>query len=272
MPAPFAAAFVLALQAPAASPFTGTWLADLGSQHLPDHPDVYLVARGRYRCDSCRPARDYPADGRAHAVPGDADVASESVTVAGPRTIVTRIVGPALVRATRMTVARDGRMATYVSIDRRPGVPGTLRSVYLARRIAPAPPGAHPVSGSWQGVRYVSVPDRVRTTMLELDGERFTYAVPIGVSYSATIGGPPVTVQGPYGGRYAAAVRRLDADTLVETRTEGSRPLFERRFHLSPDGRALDIATTDLAAGTTFRITAHRAPRRSRPFARTRRF
>jgi hypothetical protein len=264
LPIPTAFVLFLGLQS-AVSPFTGTWLADLSSQSLPDHDDVYLVDRGLYRCDSCEPPRAYAADGRAHPVPGDPNVATESVTLASPRAIVTRIVGPALVRETRMTVSRDGRTARYVSIDRRPGVAETLRSEYLARRVAPAPPGAHPVSGSWRGVRYVSVPARVRTTELAVAGDSFTYSVPIGVSYSATIGGSPVTVQGPYGGRYAAAVRRLDASTLVETRSEQGRPVFERRFRLSADGRALEIATTDLASGATFRIIAHRAaPRRRR--------
>src|SRR5689334_15838893 len=96
------------LSAAARAPdFSGIWLADLDTQSLPAHPDVYLVAHRQYRCDSCEPPRDYPADGRPHPVPGDANVTSESVTIAGARTIVTRIVGPALTRETRMTVARD---------------------------------------------------------------------------------------------------------------------------------------------------------------------
>jgi hypothetical protein len=251
------AALSLTGAAPAASPLDGVWVADLSSQSgLPR--DVYVVANGTYACESCAPPRSYPADGRPRPVPGDPDVTSESVTVAGPRSIVTRIAGRALTRTTTMTVAPDGETATYVSIDHRPGVKGPLRTEYVARRVAAGPPGSHPVSGTWQGIRYVSVPEQVRTTELHAKGNQLTYRVPLGYTYTATFGGDFVPLRGPYDGTILVAVERVNERQIVETRKQDGRMIMRRSFTVLPDGRTMEIASTDPATDVTFRITARR--------------
>jgi hypothetical protein len=243
--------------APARSPFDGRWVAELDTQ-TGLATDVYLVANGTYRCDSCHPPRAYPADGRPHRVPGATDIVSEAVTVSGPRTIVTRIESPTLHRVTTMTVAEDDATATYVSDDRRPGVRGPLHSVYTARRTAPTPPGAHPVSGSWQGIHYVSVPEQVRTTELRVAGNRLIYRHPLGYSFTAVFGGGFVRVRGPYKTPVFAAVRRLGPRTIEETRRSAGKIALIRTYTLARDGRSLTIGSTEPGSGQTFRIVAHR--------------
>jgi hypothetical protein len=250
-------ASLLGSQVSAAS-FTGRWVADLSSQKLPEHPDVYLVADGHYECRSCSPPRSYPADGKPHAIPGDQEVTSESVTVLSRRSIRTRIVSPSLIRTTTMTASADDRTARYVSQDRRPGVKGVLRTRYIARRVAPAPKEANRVSGSWQGIAYLEVPRQLRTIALRLAGNRLSYSTPTGVSYSAIVGGPAAPVRGPYAGAITASVRRVGRHTLVETRLRDGKPLFERTFQLSRDGKSLEISTRDESNGTTFVATSHR--------------
>ena len=248
-----------AAAAPAASPFDGRWVADLDTQ-TGLATDLYLVADGRYRCDSCSPPRAYRADGRPHPVPGDDQVAWESVRIAGPRTIVTHIEGATLSRTTTMTVSPDGLTATYTSNDRRPGVKGPLRTVYVARRTAPAPAGAHAVSGAWQGLRYVTVPEQQRTMMLRVEGDRFVYRHALGYSFTARFGGGFVPVGGPYKVPVFASVRRLDGRTIEETRRSNGSITMVRTYTLSPDGRSLDVAVTDPATGHTFRATSRRRP------------
>jgi hypothetical protein len=167
--------------------FSGTWVADLDSQSGLGN-DIYLVGKGHYACESCTPPRHYRADSKLRPV-GDSEGTRESVTITGPRTIVTHIVEPAISRATTMTVARDNRTATYVSIDHRPGIPQPLRTVYLARRTAWRPRGPHPVSGTWRGIRYVIVPELIRTTELKESRGTFAYNAPAGSSYAAVLGG-----------------------------------------------------------------------------------
>lgn len=242
--------------APAESLLAGTWVADLGSQQgLPT--DIYIVRDGIYSCESCVPPRRYPADGRLRAVPGAANV-SEAVTIVDSRTISTRIVQPDLVRITRMRVARDGRTARYVSTDRRTGIEAPLRTEYLARRASAGPAGAHAVSGTWQGIRYVSVPLQLRTTILTDGGGAFGYRTGTGYSYSAPYGGAFVPIQGPYGGSLLVSVQKARPDQVVEIRRRDGKDVQRRTYTVAPDGRRMEIATTDLATNTTFRITARR--------------
>lgn len=250
-------ALLVAAAQPSASGFTGTWVADLDSQSGLGK-DVYLVAGGTYTCASCTPSRTYAADGKPHAIPGDAEASTESVTIVDPRTIITHIVEPGIARTTTMTVARDNRTATYVSIDHRPGIRHPLKTVYVARRVSSGPPGSHLVSGTWQGVRYVSVPELIRTTLLSVTRNRFTYRVPTGVTYSATFGGPFVRVMGPYKEPVFAAVKRIGGRQIVETRKQNGKVVQMRTFKLSPDGRSMTMSTANPATKATFVITAHR--------------
>lgn len=251
-----ACCLVSAAPAPPASPLTGTWVADLGAQQgLPT--DIYVVQDGTYSCESCVPRRRFPADGRMRPVSGSPAV-SEAVTIVDSRTISTRIAQPDLQRTTRMRVARDGKSATYVSIDRRRGIKGRLRTEYLARRAAPGPSGSHAVSGTWQGVRYVAVPLALRTTRLSDTGLSLRYRTGTGYSYDAPYSGAWVPIRGPYDGSLSVSVRKPDRRQLVEIRRQGATEVQRRTYTVSPDGRSLEIATTNLATGTTFRITARR--------------
>ncbi|MFD1610654.1 hypothetical protein ACFSCW_02435 [Sphingomonas tabacisoli] len=253
------AAITLPASMPAAakSPFDGKWVADLDTQSGLA-TDIYLVADGSYACKSCTPPRAYPADGQPHAIPGAPDVISEAVTIAGPRTIVTHIVSPALDRTTTMTVAPDDQSATYVSIDHRPGIKTALRTEYLARRTAPAPPGAHPVSGTWQGVRYVAVPAEVRTTELRVDGGMFTYRTPLGTSFIARLGGDYVPIRTSYKSALLAAVRRVGDRQIEESVKQDGKLVAVRTFTVAPDGRTMEIATRNPDGGAVFRITARK--------------
>jgi hypothetical protein len=235
-------------------------VADLSSQQgLPT--DIYLVRDGSYACESCTPPRRYPADGRLRPVPGSPGV-SEAATIVDSRTLSTRVVQPDLDRLTRMKVARDGRTATDVSIDRRQGIEGPLRTEYLARRTAPAPAGAHAASGTWKGVRYVSVPVQLRTTILTDGSDRLSYRTGTGYSYSAPYGGGFVPIRGPNDGSVSVSVQRDGPNRVIETRRQGGSDVQRRTYTVSGDGRQLEIATTNLATGTTFRVTARRRGKR----------
>lgn len=256
------AAGVLLSAAPSSQnrPLTGTWVADLNTQQgLPT--DIYLVRDGTYSCESCVPRRHYPADGRLRAIAGTPRLL-EAVQIVDARTISTRIVQPDLDRTTLMRVARDGRTATYVSRDHRAGIEGTLRTEYLARREAPGPAGSHAISGTWKGIRYVSVPLQLRTTTLTDHGDRLSYRTGSGYAYTARYGGAYEPVSGPYDASIAVAVRRIDPYRVVETRRRGSDIVQVRTYTVARNGRLMEIATTDPATNRTFRATSRRQHRR----------
>ena len=249
----------ISVQSPFAGkdPFDGSWVADLDTQSGLGS-DVYLVSHGLYACKSCEPPRSYPADGKPHPVPGDPDVTFEAVTISGSRSIVTHIVGPPLDRTTNMTVAPNNRTATYISMDHRPGIKAALRTEYLARRTAPAPVGAHPVSGTWRGIRYVAVPALVRTTTLRLAGDRFSYSTPLGTSFTAQLGSGYVPVQTGGAGGAMVAVSRSGTRRIEEKVKWGGQLVTTRTFTVARDGRSIEIATTDISRGTTFRAISRR--------------
>ncbi len=238
------------------NPLNGRWVADLDTQASTGHTDLYLVSEGVYRCDSCEPPRAYPADGVVRPVAGASQV-RESVKIAGPRTIVTRIETPGEVRTTTMTVSSDDQSATYVSLDDWPGIAGPLRTEFLARRIAPTPKGAHPVSGGWRGVRYVEVPEAYRAVELQVTGDVVVRSTLTRGHYTATLGGPPVALEGVAGSSTVVSVRQPDARSLVETFTDHGAFVLEQLYRVSADGRSL-VSITKNPDGQVFTVTSHR--------------
>jgi hypothetical protein len=242
--------------AAAKGPFDGKWIADLKTQDASGLVDDYLVAGGAYACRSCDPPRNYPADGKLRPVIGDPEIASESVTVLGPRAILTTEISPVRVRKVTMTVAADGATATYVAIDKRTDIPGRLRTEYIAKRIASAPAGAHLVSGKWRGLRYVSVPMSFRVKEIRQDGERLTISSPRGGAYSAILDGPFTALNAA--GTRRVAFRRAGLRSILETFKDGEKVTQTRTYELSADGKSLESVTTDPATGAAFRSSFFR--------------
>jgi hypothetical protein len=251
-----AALLTLASAAAAKGPFDGKWVTDLKTQDASGLIDDYLIADGAYACRSCDPPRNYPADGKLRPIVGDPEIASESVAVLSPRAILTTEVSPVRVRKVTMTVAVNGRTATYVAIDKRTDVPGPLRTEYIAERIAPAPRGANLVSGKWRGLRYVSVPMSFRLKEIRQDGERLTISSPRGGAYSAILDGPFAPLNAS--GTRQVAFKRAGPRTIVETFREGDKVSQTRTYTLSQDGRKLESVTTDTTTGASFRSTSLR--------------
>jgi hypothetical protein len=255
----FAATLALAgASAQARNPFDGLWVDDLGTQAGEAGFDTYLVSNGTYKCESCHPPRSYPADGEMRPVGGGPSLVSESVRVAGPRTIVTRIVDRDMTRETTMTVARCDCMATYVSLDRWPGRTKRLRTEYVAERVAPAPAGSHAVSGSWRGLRYVEVPEEYRSVDLREANGRFTRSNFRRGRYTATIGGSSVPITGDGKDIYKASVRAPDARTRIETILLNEKPLVERTYRLSADGKSMVTTVRNLEDGAVFSTISRR--------------
>jgi hypothetical protein len=247
------------VSAEAQNPFDGLWVDDLKTQMGQAGFDKYLVANGNYRCDSCTPVRSYPADGKLRPVAGASSPVSESVRIAGPRTIVTRIVDKEMTRVTTMTVAPDGKSATYVSLDQWPGRAGRLRTEYIAKRMAPAPAGAHSVSGSWRGLRYIEVPVQYRSVQLREQSGKFSRSDYRYGRYTAPIGGPPVRITGDGRNIFEATVRAPDARTRVETVLLKGKPVEVTTYRLSADGKSLVTAVGTPKSDSPFTATAHRA-------------
>jgi hypothetical protein len=255
----FATALTLSTApAHAKNPFDGHWVDDLNTQAGQAGYDDYLLANGYYTCRSCSPPRHYRADGRMRPVAGDVSVISEGVTITGPRTIVTHIIDHEMSRETTMTVRPDGRTALYISLDKWPNYPKQLRTEYLAERVAPAPPGAHRVSGRWRGLRYLKGPEEYRSNDFIENNGLFTRSNFRHGRYSAEIDGPAAPVTGDGKNIFMATVRAPDARTRVETISLKGAPLVERTYRLLPDDKSMLTIVRDPKEGSIYKITSHR--------------
>ena len=240
------------------SPFNGLWIDELKTQMGEAGFDEYLIANGTYKCGSCTPPRSYPADGKLRPVLGDSSVISEGVVVTGPRSIRTETLARDMLRTTTMTVAHDGLTATYIALDKWPGEPKPLRTEYLARRVAPAPAGSHQASGSWQGIRYVAVPEEYRSVTLTEVGNSFARSNYRHGHYNVTIGGLPAIVLGDGQNTLKAYVRAPDVRTRVETISQDGKPLVERTYHLSADLSLMTTTVLNTKDGSVFSTTSHK--------------
>ena len=240
----------------AASPFNGVWVDDLKSQMGETGFDIYLIAKGIYKCYSCSPPRSYPADGKTRPVQGDTSV-KESVNISGSRAITLRTTSPNMTRETTMTVAADDRSATYVSLDKWPGLAKRLRTEYIAKRVASSPPGAHPASGSWLGVTYIKVPEEYRSvSLMEADGHFARSNFRHG-HYIADIDGPAVPVTGDGRDAYQAEVRAPNLRTRVETVLLNGKPVIVRTYTLSQDNRSLTTEVREPGTRNVFSTISH---------------
>jgi hypothetical protein len=162
--------FALALLVPsmviAKSPFDGVWKTRLDSIQVTGKPDVFEISNGMYDCKSCIPPYKVKADGTDQPVPGHDYVDQESVKVLSPTSVefTDKKAGKVMSKAT-ITVSADGSKltGTFTSyVGEKPFEGGSTE-----KRVGPAAPGAHAVSGSWQQDSVSSMSDLARTVTLQ---------------------------------------------------------------------------------------------------------
>lgn len=240
----------------AQSAFTGTWKIDIDSYQLPDKPIVRTVANGIYECLSCAPPYKLPADGRFHPIAGYDEWDEASVEVVDARTV--RAVfrrGGRVVSSYDMTVSPDGQ--SLISSRLFTGVDGAepIRSEMRQTRVAPAPPGSHPVSGSWRRAAVAAASESARTATVRREGDRFEAIYPSGEAFTATLGGPPVPLRGASG--VTVTAEAAGERTIIVTNLRGDRVLSVETWTVTPDGRTLELAVDNRETGgtTRFRLT-----------------
>jgi hypothetical protein len=171
---------------------------------------------------------------------------------------MTHIVDHEMTRETTMTVAPDNRTAFYVSLDKWPSYPKRLRTEYLAKRVAPAPPGAHLVSGRWLGLRYLQGPEEYRSNDFKEENGFFTRSNFRHGHYTAKIGGPAAPVTGDGKNIFIAVVRAPEPRARIETISLRGKPLIERTYRLLVDGKSMLTTVRDPEDGSVYKITSHR--------------
>lgn len=225
----------------------GTWKTDLSTLQIDTKPDQLLLKDGQFSCPTCEPALTVAADGAMHPVTGRpyADQISVKVDDANNVTRTSQKAGKTT-GTSKYSVSADGNTLTVTFNDMTGSKPVT--GSYTETRAAPAPAGAHAISGSWKPAKYNNVSDEGLTVTFRLDGDTLHMSSPTGQSYDAKIGGPDVPIKGDMGGTTAAVAKNGDA--YVETDKRGGKVVSVTTMTPGSDGK-LHVVNEDKQNGST---------------------
>lgn len=231
-----------------AATIDGTWKADLSTMKVDSKPDQFLLKGGQFSCPTCTPPLTVAADGAMHPVTGRPYADAISVKVDDDHTVTRTGQKAGKTTSTgKYSVSADGKTLTITFEDDTGTKPVT--GSLTETRVAPAPAGAHAISGSWQQDKPpTSVSDEGLTTTFKLDGNVLHMTSPTGQSYDATIGGPDVPIKGDIGGTTAAVTK--SGDSLVETDKRDGKVVSVTTMTPGSDGK-LHVVNEDKRNGST---------------------
>ena len=243
---PVLCAFTVAISSAtwAQSAFDGTWRPEYPQKVSPAAKhDVIDLKGGVYVCRSCQPPYTVKADGRDHPLRNDPDYDTRSVLIIDARTVSrTAKKGGVLVVASKSTVSEDGATLTELQTqygDTAHPVVVRLRS----RRVGPATPGSHAVSGEWQRLDY-DLPNNDEDTTFHVDGNTLSMSDKLGRSFTARLDG----TDAPYSGSpqiTSVSVRLLDSRTIEERDKSHGQVVKITRWVVDPDGTTIHARFDD---------------------------
>jgi hypothetical protein len=236
----------------ASSAFDGTWKGRVDSFKVTGKPDTFVVAEGTYTCTSCIPEIKIKADGADHPVTGHDYYDSVAVKIVDATTVErTNKMAGKVTGTNSLTASADGSTLTGKFTDYTGEKPGTF--AYTEKRVAAAPAGTHATSGSWQQNRVSDANDAVTIVTYEMTPDHFSWHAN-GQSYDAKFDGKEYPVEGDPG-HTVVTLKRIDANTVVETDRRKGKVTDEIRLAASKDGKTVDVTDKDPVHGQTITYT-----------------
>jgi len=132
-----------------------------------------------------------------------------------------------------------------------------LTGTSAERRVAAAPAGSHPVSGSWQQQSF-DASDAVRAIQYKMtaDGFQMSWA---GQSYDARFDGKEYPVNADPG-KTTVVLKKIDPRTVEETDHRDGKIVDEFRMTVAADGRTISVRDKDLTHEQTTTYTLQKQP------------
>ena len=230
--------------------FDGTWKTNIESLKTTGKPMVLLLAGGEYTCVFCNPPYTVRADGAEHQVTDQAYFDTAQVTVTGPNSaeIVLKQGSKEVVRFSD-TVSADGTTVTS-KVTNHVGA-RAVTDEFTAKRVAAAPAGSHPLSGSWQEQQHFR--GDLGTVQYRMTAEGFQMRWN-GQSYDAKFDGKEYPVAGDPG-KTTVSLKKTDDTTVEETDHRRGRVVDEIRLALAKDGNTITVIDKDIVHGQTVTYT-----------------
>lgn len=251
---------VVALSAPAGAQnvFDGTWRPEYPQKFSPERkPDDYDLKNGVYQCRSCTPRYTLEADGKDDALRNDPDFDTLNIKVVDARTVL-RIAkkGGQVAFESKLIVGADGMTLTDLqTIMEVTAHPYVVR--IHSRRVGPAAPGSHAISGQWQRLDY-DLPNNDEDTTFHVEGNTLSMSDKFGRSFSARLDG----TEAPYLGTpqfTSVSLQLLDNRTLEERDKKDGKVVKITRWAVDADGTTIH-ARFDDTHGRIQEQAGHRVP------------
>lgn len=237
--------------AAAATGIDGTWKTDLATLQIETRPDQMLLKAGQFSCATCTPPLTIAADGAFHAVTGRPYADQISVKVVDDRTVTrTAKKDGKVTGSSQYSVSADGNTLTVTFEDDSGTKP--VKGNFTEARAAPAPAGAHSVSGSWKPQKYNNISDEGLTATFKLDGDTLHMTSPTGQSYDAKLDGTDAPIKGDIGGTIASV--KMHNGAIVETDKQGGKIVGVTTMTPGTDGK-LRVVSEDKRDGSSSRFT-----------------
>ena len=235
------------------SAFDGTWVIDTGkNENLEsEKPRVLSVADGVFRDGD----RKLNADGSDQKVPPTGYWDTVSVRIVDEHTVevISKKAGKATYTETD-TVSADGNTLTKIMKDTTEAEAVTFESDF--RRIAPAPAGAHAVSGSWQ-VFKESRSANSTIIKYKCTSRGFTAETPLGEKLEAKFDGKLYEMQDDPG-HTMVSVKLINPYTVEQTNVRGGKVVFIVTLEVTPDGKAIHAMLKSKEDGSVKTWTLHK--------------
>ena len=227
----------------AASSFDGTWKLRTDSVKTTGKADQFQVLDGMYSCSSCVPEIKVKADGTDQKVEGHPYYDTVAVTVVSPSSIhVVDKQGGKLVVSVTYEVSTDGKTLTGKFQDYTGSK--VASGTFTETRRAPAAPGAHRASGSWQPDQMHDANEAARTFAYQMTNDQFSMHWN-GQSYNAKFDGKQYPVQGDPG-KTVVTLKRLDDLNVQETDSRDGKVTDEIHLAAAKDGQTIEVTDNDV--------------------------
>jgi len=237
------------------SPFDGTWVIDANKNRnfAAEKPIAFSVADGMYRDGN----RVVKADGKDQEVPATPYWDSVSVRIVDGHTVeVTYKKAGKTMFTDTDTVSPDGD--TLIQVEKDMTASKTLTSENLYKRVAPAPPGAHVLSGTWQVFKRGAKGQVSITYKCTSDG--FSAVTSLGEGFDAKFDGKFYLMEDDPG-RTMVAVKRVNLNTVEMTNQRDGKIVFVVRLEVTPDGKAIHASSESKEGGSIKTWELHKKPR-----------
>jgi hypothetical protein len=227
------------------SPFDGTWVIDPPKSEdlAAAKPRMFSLDHGMFRYgDSI-----LNADGKDQKVPATSYWDTVSVRVVDDHTVEVTFkkAGKPMFTETD-TVSPDGNTLTQVLKDTTEAEAVTLESVF--RRLAPAPPDAHVLSGSWQIFKQSRSANSTIITY-NCTSQGFSAETSLGEKFDAKFDGKFYLIEDDPA-RTMVAVQRINTNTVEMTNQRDGKIVFIVRLEVTPDGKAIHASSESKEDGS----------------------